>query len=110
MDHEPRRCSQDFAEDLPADNHSGSRLVLLLLLLPLSVFGGWIAYSVVRELGRTVLDPTIAQRLAYVVGGVAMLAVVLVIIRWQTALSPRAQATADEEIGEMDEDDDDDHD
>lgn len=110
MDHEPRRCSQEFAEDLPADNHSGSRLVLLLLMIPLSVFGGWIGYSVAREMGRTLLDPTTAQRLAYVVGGVAILLVVLVIVRWQTALSPRAQAAAEDEIDEMDDDHDADHD
>ena len=110
MDHEPRRCSREFAEDLPHDNHSGSRLVLLLLMIPLSVFGGWIGYSVAREMGRTLLDPTTAQRVAYVVGGVVMLAVVLVILRWQTALSHRAQAEADEEIDEMDDTDDSDHD
>lgn len=106
MDHEPRRCSQEFAEDLPVDNHSGSRLVLLLLMIPLSVFGGWMGYSVARQMGRTLLDPITAQRVAYVVGGVAMLLVVLVIVRWQTALSPRAQAAADEEIDAMDDEDD----
>jgi hypothetical protein len=110
MDHEPRRCSQESAEHLPADNHSGSRLVLLLLLIPLAVFVGWIAYSVARELGRELLDPITAQRMAYVAGGVGMLAVVLIILRWQTALSPRSQAAADEEIDEMDDEHDTDHD
>jgi hypothetical protein len=110
MDHEPRRCSQEDAEDLPADNHSGSRLVLLLLMIPLSVFGGWIGYSIAREMGRTLLDPITAQRLAYVIGGVAILLVVLVVVRWQTALSPRAQAEADDQIDAMDDNHHTDHD
>jgi hypothetical protein len=110
MDHEPRHCSRESAEDLPYDNHSGSRLVLLLLLIPLAAFGGWTAYSVAREIGMALLDPVSAQRISYVAGGAAMLAVVLAILRWQTALSPRAQAEADEEIDEMDEHDDDDDD
>lgn len=110
MDHEPRRCSRDFAEDQPYDNHSGSRLVLVLLMIPLSILGGWIGYTVARELGRAWLDHNTAQRVAYVAGGAAALAVVLVMLRWQSALSPRAQAEADEEIDEMDDELDDDHD
>ncbi len=110
MDHDPRRCSQEFADDPPEDNHSGSRLVLLLLLIPLAVFGGWVAYSVAREIGLALLDPISAQRISYVAGGLGMLAVVLAILRWQSALSPRAQAEAEEEIDEMDEHNDGDDD
>jgi hypothetical protein len=106
MDHQPRHCRAEYADDPPEDNHSGSRLVLLLLLIPLAVFAGWVAYSVARELGLALLDPISAQRISYVAGGVAMLGVVLAIVRWQAALSPRAQAEADEEIDEMDEHDD----
>src|SRR4051794_702362 len=106
MRHEPRQCSQQDADDPPEDNHSGSRLVLLLMIVPLSVFAGWIGYSVVRELGRERADPVTAQRLAFVAGGLAMLAMTLAILKWQSALSPRAQATAEEEIDEMDESED----
>src|SRR5688572_14507329 len=106
MKHEPRQCSQDELDDKPYDNHSGTRLVLLLMLVPLSVFAGWMGYSVVREIARTLLDYTTALRLSYVGGGLAMLAVVLAIVRWQSALSPRAQAAAEEEIDEMDASDD----
>jgi hypothetical protein len=107
MDHEPRGCSQEDwdSADLPQDNHSGSRLVLLLMLLPLAVFAGWIGYSVVRELARTLLDPIMAQRLSYVAGGLAMLGMTMIILRWQSALSPRAQAQADDLIDDMDEQD-----
>ena len=41
---------------------TGSRLVLLLLLIPLTVFGGWVGYSVARELARALVDPVTAQR------------------------------------------------
>jgi hypothetical protein len=108
MDHQPRRCSQEFIDEPPEDNHSGSRLVLMLLMIPLAIFAGWMAYSVARQLGMALLDPLPAQRLSLVAGGLAMLAVILIFLRWQTALSPRAQAEAPEEIDEMDEDADED--
>lgn len=103
MDHPQRRCSQEFDDDPPQDNHSGSRLVLLILLIPLTALAGWVGYSVARELGRALLDPVSAQRLSYVAAGLAILTVTWMILRWQSALSPRAQAEAEEEIDEMDE-------
>lgn len=110
MAHEPRRCSQEFDDQPPEDNHSGSRLVLLLLLIPLATFAGWMAYSVARELGRALVDPVSAQRVSYVAAGLAILAVIGMILRWQSALSPRVQAESEEEIDEMDEHDADDDD
>jgi len=70
-------------------------------MIPLSVFVGWAAYNVVRELGRALLDPITAGRLSYVAGGLGMLVVVLVFLRWQYALSPRVQHDRDQPIDDM---------
>ena len=102
MRHEPRRCSQDEPDDEEpfVDNHSGSRLVLLLLMIPLTVLAGWAGYSVVRQIAMAA-QLAIAGRLAYVGAGVAMLAVIIVFLRWQYALSPRVQSEAEETIDDM---------
>lgn len=103
MEHEPRHCSQadrDYEEQF-VDGHSGSRLVLVLLTIPLSVFFGWGAYRVARELGLALFDPVTAGRLSYVAGGLGMLVVVLVFLRWQYALSPRVQSHIDQPIDDM---------
>ncbi len=102
-----------FDDDPPAsledderfDNHSGSRLVLLLLMLPVSACCGWAGLVVGRELFSG-LGHDISQRAGYVSGGVTLLAVVLMFLRWQWSLSPRVQQQSDDEIDEMSEDDD----
>ena len=103
MEHDPRRCSQDDRdyEEQFVDGHSGTRLVLVLLMIPLSVFAGWAAYSVARELGRALFDPIMAARLSYVAAGLGMSAVVLLFLRWQYALSPRVQSNRDQPIDDM---------
>jgi hypothetical protein len=109
MEHRPRHCRQDDLDDPVCDNHSGTRLVLLSALIPLAALAGWVAYTVARELGRTLVDPVVAQRFSYVAAGVAMLAVSLAVLRWQAAFSLQAQQQAEEEIDEMDEDSDDEY-
>jgi hypothetical protein len=103
MEHEPRRCRQDDRdyEEQFVDGHSGSRLVIVLLMIPLSVFAGWAAYRVARELGRALLDPVTAGRLSYVAGGLGIAVVVLLFLRWQYALSPRVQSHIEQPIDDM---------
>jgi len=93
-------------ESEPVDQHSGSRLVLLLFLIPLTAIAGIVAWSIVRQIAVEPLGYVAAQRAGYVAAGVAMAVTVLAILRWQSALSPKAQSLAEEPIDEMSEDDD----
>jgi hypothetical protein len=89
----------------PYDNHSGSRLLLLVLLVPLAIVAGLAGWKVTRELTVDLLGYVSAQRAAYVAGALAAGATILALLRFQWALSPQAQSTASEEIDEMEEDD-----
>jgi hypothetical protein len=98
-------------DDFPhEDNHSGSRLVLLLFLLPLTVAAGWTGWTVAQKLAVLPLGHEAAQRAGYVGAGLAMLATIMIILRWQQLLSPKAQSFSEEPMDEMSEDDDFDHD
>jgi hypothetical protein len=102
-DHAPRHCSRQDQDDEPfVDNHSGTRLLLVLLMLPLAVFAGWGGYRIGWQIA-TALESAVAGRIGYAVGGAAMLAVVFVFLRWQYALSPRVQSHAREFIDDMSE-------
>ncbi len=86
------------------DNHSGTRLVLFLFLIPLSVLCGWAALVVCRELFAG-LGHVAAQRAGYAGGAITLFAVVMVMLRWQSAFSFREQARYEGEIDAMDTED-----
>jgi hypothetical protein len=70
-------------EETLVDNHSGTRLVLALFLVPLPLICGWIAWSVSREIGSKLVSFEAANRVAYVLGGAAAVATVIVLLQWR---------------------------
>jgi hypothetical protein len=100
--YEPDDSNENF------DNHSGTRLVLLLFLVPLTVFAGWIAWRVVVDLAMGPLGHQQAMRAGYVGSGLAMAGTIYLILRMQYAFSRRSQAETDETIDDMRDDEEDD--
>jgi hypothetical protein len=94
----------DDESDSP-DNHSGTRLVLLLFLLPLTVFAGWVAWRVVTTLTELPLGHEGSRRAGMVGAGLAIAAVAIALLRFQEWFTPKAQSFSEEPIDAMSEDD-----
>jgi uncharacterized membrane protein len=104
MNHYPYSESPDD-DEAPIDKHSGSRLVLLLFLLPLTVVAGWVGWTVTHRIASFLLGYESAQRAGYVGSALAMGAMIVLILRWQQLLSPKAQSFSEDPIDTMSEDD-----